>query len=472
MVLLFGDWGVNSALTKFIAQYRAEGKKNEVISILGYSLIFKVGLSVLLTLVMFFLSDFLASYVLQKPEATSLVQVSCLMFLGNQLYNTCWSIFLGFEEARYNALIQVLFSALKTPLAVLLVLLGWKSFGAMVGLSLSYLVAGIFGIVVVLLISSSLFKRRDSEQTMKFKETMGIVIGFGLPLAILSIISGFGSQFYNFLMARYASAESIGNFGVASTFTVLVNFITFPVVHILLPTFSKLTGEESREGLEIAFRASVKYVSFIVLPATVGVIVLSQPLVGILFGEQYNQAPLFLALTSVGSLLCCLGSLSAGSLLSSQGETKAVLVIGLFTMTIGVPLGLALIPYFGVIGFILTNLFTQTIGTLLNIYWIHKLKFRGWINQSARTFVASFSMGIFVWITINMLRIWAGVNNNMIILIVGFIVGLLSYMLLLPLMKGIELRELEVIKDIFGRFGYLKPIIQIPYIIMEKIVQK
>jgi O-antigen/teichoic acid export membrane protein len=93
-ILLFGDWGVNTALTKFIAQYRAEGKKEgQIASIVKSSLIFKVGLSLALSSLLFCLSDFWAGFVLEKPEVAVLVQVSSLMFLGSQLYSTCWSIF-------------------------------------------------------------------------------------------------------------------------------------------------------------------------------------------------------------------------------------------------------------------------------------------------------------------------------------------------------------------------------------------
>jgi len=61
-------------------------------------------------------------------------------------------------------------------------------------------------------------------------------------------------------MARYSSAESIGNYGVASNFIVLISFVTFPVTNILFPAFSKMTSAEARMGLETAFKASIKYV--------------------------------------------------------------------------------------------------------------------------------------------------------------------------------------------------------------------
>ena len=471
MILNFGEWGVSSAFVKYIAQYKAEGRKEDVNSVLRSGLAFNIGLGIILMSATFFLSDFLAGFVLQKPEAALLVRVSCFMVLGSQLYDICWSTFLGFGTMRYNALMQILFSTLKALLTTLLVLLGLKSSGAAMGSSFGSLATGIIGTSIVFFALYNPLRKMNLESSMDFSEALRVMLRFGFPLAIISIITGFGSQFYSFQMARYSSTFSIGNYGVALTFTVFVSFITFPLSNILFPTFSKMSLAEAREGLEVAFRTSIKYVSYLVLPVTVGVMALSQPLISLLFGEKYNAAALFLILSSVGNLFYGLGSLSMNSLLSSQGETNMVFKIGLLIMIVGIPSSLILIPYFGVIGFIVTNLIVQAAGTLMYIYWIKKLfKFKMWINQSARTYFAAFTMGALVWVTISALRLWVGINNEGILLGTGFLIGLSSYFLLLPLTGGIELTDLENIKVIFGKSGFLSTIVNILYVSLRKII--
>jgi len=471
MLLLFGDWGLNSALTKFIAQYRAEGKEQNIVSILQCGLVLKLGFGIILTFLTFLLSDFLAVYVLQKPEASLLVKVSCLMVLGTQLYNTSWSTFLGFETMKYNAFMQVLFTILKALLAPLLVFLGFGALGAVAGLSLGILAAGLVGILIIFFALYRSLRKTRSEGSMGFMETMRMMLGYGFPLAVIGIIGGFGGQLYSFLMARYSSTFSVGNYGVASTFLVFVGFITFPVSNVLFPVFSKMSGSEGREGLEVAFRASVRYVSFLMLPAAVGVMAVSQPLIGVLFGGEYSLAPLFLILLSVGSLFCGLGSLSMGSLLSSQGETWTVFRIGLLTMVVGLPLSFILIPRFGVLGFIVNGLITQAVSTILYIFSVRRLfKFKMWVGQSVRTYVAAFTMGGLVWVTLIVLRLWVGIYNDIILLGAGCLVGFFSYLLLLPLIGAIERADLESLNDVFGMFGRLKPIFGILFVIMMRVV--
>lgn len=471
MMMLFGDWGVNAALTKYIAQYRAEERENIVALVLHAGLIFKIGVGVILTSLTFLLFDFLTGFILQKPEAALLVKVSCLMVLGNQLYNTSWSTFQGFETLKYSALMQVLFAVLKALLAPLLVLLGFKALGAVVGASLGKLAVGVAGVSIVFISLYRPLRKVDSDDSMDFMGAMRMMLRYGFPLAVISIIGGLKGKLYSFLMARYSSTSSIGNYGVASTFMVLVAFITFPVGNVLFPAFSKMSGLKARKDLEVAFRASVKYVSLLVLPVTVGVMALSQHLIGVLFGGEYSLAPLFLVLLSVGSLYCGLGSLSMGSLLSSQGETRAMLRIGLLTMAIGVPLSFILIPRLGVLGFIVNTLISQAVANTLHVYWVKKLfKFKMWIGQTVKTYAAAFTMGGLVWAILTIMRLWGGINNDGILLGSGFLVGAFSYLLLLPLIGAIELKELDHLNAIFGKFVPLTPIINILFIFMKKMV--
>jgi len=470
MLLLFGDWGLNSALTKYIAQYRAEGKEQSIALILRCGLILKLGFGIILTSLTFLLSDFLALYVLQKPEASLLVKVSCIIVLGTQLYNTSWSTFLGFETMKFNAFMQVLFTILKALLAPLLVLLGFGALGAVAGSGLGYLAAGLGGILIIFFALYRSLRKTSSEGSMGFMEAMRVMLRYGFPLAIIGIIGGFGGQFYSFLMARYSSTFSVGNYGVASTFLVFVGFITFPISNVLFPMFSKMSGSEGRGGLEVAFRASVRYVSFLMLPAAVGVMAVSQPLIGVLFGDEYSLAPLFLVLLSVGSLFCGLGSLSMDSLLASQGKTWIICRNSLLTMVVGLPLSFILIPRFGVLGFIVNSLITQVVSTILSIYSVRRLfKYKMWIGQSGRTYVAAFTMGGLVWVTLIVLRLWVGIYNDIILLGAGCLVGFFFYLLLLPLIGAIERADLESLNNIFEMFGLLKPIFSIFFVIMMRV---
>jgi O-antigen/teichoic acid export membrane protein len=173
---------------------------------------------------------------------------------------------------------------------------------------------------------------------------------------------------------------------------------------------------------------------------------------------------------SSSGLFCGLGSLSTNNLLLSQGKTKDILKINLLTLVTGIPLSFILIPPFGVIGFIAISLIVQATGTTLYIYWVRKLfKFKIWSSQLVRIYVAALAIGGLVWVISNALRFWIGVNNDEILLGADLFAWLISYLVLLPLTGAIESVDLENINAIFGKSGFLAPVLNILLNFMKRV---
>jgi O-antigen/teichoic acid export membrane protein len=193
-----------------------------------------------------------------------------------------------------------------------------------------------------------------------------------LPLSFSSIFNSFLGQFYNVLIAIYASNFLIGNYAVANNFCVLLTFFTTPIATMLFPAFSKLNANTDKETLKIVFQSSVKYSSLLVIPPTVAVMALASPAVSALFGEKYASAPLFLAMLAINYLLTAVGALSVGNLISGQGETMLFLKLALVNTATGITLAVLLVPSFGVVGLIVTTIFDGVPGLIISLYWIKK----------------------------------------------------------------------------------------------------
>ncbi len=61
IIQIFRDWGMNSAMVKFTAQYRAEGRVDEIRSVYLTGILFEVVVGLALSLFSFFFADFLAT---------------------------------------------------------------------------------------------------------------------------------------------------------------------------------------------------------------------------------------------------------------------------------------------------------------------------------------------------------------------------------------------------------------------------
>ena len=85
LFLLFSGWGIDSALIRFLARYRAEGDRGMIRVLERVALLFKFGVGGVLSLALFLSADFLAAVLLRRPGAGGLVRLASLLVLFQSL---------------------------------------------------------------------------------------------------------------------------------------------------------------------------------------------------------------------------------------------------------------------------------------------------------------------------------------------------------------------------------------------------
>ena len=351
LIGVFRDWGISSAIIKFGAQYKSEGKNDNIRSILVSALLFEIIIGIILFLFSFLISGFLATNVYNRPQISFLMQISSSLILTGAIIATAQGAFTGIEKMELNSLTMVIQSVLKTALVAGLVIIGMGTLGAVTGAVISSLLAA----VASLFLLRMLYRLHVQAPMYKLNivANIKILLKFGLPLSGYFILGALLPQFYNIILPIYTSDTVIGNYSVANNFVVLITFFATPITTVMFPAFSKLNAHKDGETLRNVYKFSIKYASLLVIPAAFMVIALSQPAVSTLFGNKYSDAPLFLALLAIGYVITAVGNLSNGNLINGQGETKFMLKMSLLMAAIGFPLGLVLISNFGVLGLIL-----------------------------------------------------------------------------------------------------------------------
>ena len=182
------------------------------------------------------------------------------------------------------------------------------------------IIAGLIGLALVWTQYKNLPKLNNVKLEIKaYTKTM---LAYGTPLSLSTIISGFQSQYYVFLLPIFyvTNNSAIGNYGIASTFVVLIAFFATPITTMLFPAFSKLNPQKDKETLQNVYQFSIKYASLLVVPVAALVMCLAEPAVSTLFGKTYSTAPLFLALLAIIYIFTAFGSLSTGQLHSTVKE--------------------------------------------------------------------------------------------------------------------------------------------------------
>ena len=458
------DWGINSAMTRFVAKYRSENKTAKVKAILSAGVLFELTLGLSLSLVSFILSDFMATHFLQRPDIAPLIRIASFTVLGEALLTAAQSIFTGYERMEFHSITLIVQSALKAVLSLLFVIIGLGVFGAVIGTTIAALTSGL---ISTLLLYIALYKNTEkfTKEKSAIIENVKTMFKYGLPLSISAILNGLVTQFQNFLVAIYVINQLIGNYSVATNFAVLITFFATPITTMLFPAFSKLNMQKEKEMLGNVFKFSVKYAALLVVPATTLVIVLAQPAIFTLFGEKYTEAPLYLSLCAMTYLFSAFGSLSVGALINSQGKTKANLKLTLVTLATALPLSTFLIPSYGITGLIITALVSRFPSTVIGLWWIKRhLAAKINFSSSAKILLASTLAAIITYMTLLQLS-----QSSWIVLITGTLIFLTTYIVAAPLMGAINKTDTQNLKEMLKELGPIAPIFTLPLYLLERL---
>ena len=454
LISVFRDWGINSALIRYTAQYTSENQIIRTKKILVTSLIFEVIAGVVLTIISFFLS-FLFANLYQLAAITPLIQIASFTILVNALLAVAQAAFIGLDRMELNSITLIIQSIVKVVLIISLVILGLGVLGAVVGYTVAFLIAGVTGTLLLWVLQKRLPSQSPSLETSRkitrteIKENTKTLLKYGVPLSIGGIIAAFQTQFYTILMGVFATTNGVGNYSVASTFVVLISFFASPIGMALFPAFSKLEVGRDHEVLKSVFQFSVKYATLLVVPVVAIVMALSGPAISTLFGNKYDSAPLFLALLAINYLFTAFGSLSIGNLLNSQGKTRFVMGLSIIGAAIGFPLSLILATQSGVVGIIVASIIAGIPGTIVSLYWINK-HYRMAIDwsSSAKILFSSALAGGVAYAVQSLLNF-----SSLIALVVGvatFLVVFMPSMLIIGTLNHLDIENMRQMTSSLG----------------------
>jgi O-antigen/teichoic acid export membrane protein len=465
MVNLFRDWGTGSAMTKYIAQYRASNDVQNLNNVVSAVLTFQVMTGLVLSLVSFLTADFLALYIFHRPELTALISVVSITVFANSLIGVCQSAFVGFEEMKLNSGTVIVQATVKSVATPLLVYFGFGALGATLGYTLSFLAGGIVGLALLYFLVLVSIRRRVKTNKPDTRATLRTMLLFGVPLSVSSILQGFVGQFYGFMMAIYCSNVMIGNFQSATQFSVILTFFSVPISTVLFPVFAKVDLHTEPDLVRTVFSSSIKYTAILLVPTTMAMMVLSKPIIGTLFGDKWLYATFFLALNVIGNLLCTIGSLSIGAFLIGIGETKTLLKLGLLVLLVGIPLAFVLIPLYGIVGVILGNTLAGSAGVFWTLWWVWKhYKMKPDFTSSIRILVASAFAAIVTYLLLNSSNF-----ADLINLVIGGATFLAAYVILGPALGAITSEDIHNLREMLSGLGIVSRIINIPLILAEKV---
>jgi len=180
------------------------------------------------------------------------------------------------------------------------------------------------------------------------------------------------------MVGAMISPTASGAFNVAVRITNLVDIPTNAVATIVFPQSAMRIETEGKEAIKYLYEKSVGVLLAILIPAVLFLFLISDYVVYVIVGNNYDDAVSLLHVTLLYSLLIPYGR-QVGTILDSIGKTRVTFFIVLATASVNIGLNYPMIAYFGVMGAAYASLVAAIFG-----FFIAKIILRKELNIRLR----------------------------------------------------------------------------------------
>ena len=356
MVGVITAFGTDMLLTKEIARDPERTPR-----LFGSALVLRFGLFVIGYAVTIALL-----YLLRYPVDT--ITVVCLVGIAN-LIRQCIAVaqasLQGLERMEFSALAEIVGNALYTLLGIILLLMGWS----------------IYAIAALLILTASV---NLAIQLFFLNRLYTLRLNFAWAPARALVQEGWPYLLSSFFLVAYLQVDilaisafvdeaAIGWYGAASR--LFGTFLFIPTVYITaaFPVFARMFVDD-QSGLNRLISKSFDSLLLLSVPIGFGLMVIANPLVRLIFGEEFANSGPILAVFGLVVILTYQNILIGRFLISMDRQNAWTWVMAVATVAT-VPLDMVLIPWCqttfgngglgGAFSFVITELGMLVVGLIL-----------------------------------------------------------------------------------------------------------
>jgi len=446
-MVAIADLGMTPALTRYSAILRAEDKPLQLASILrtGFSIKLLTGFLFLIASIMF--SGELATWLLNRPEVTAYLTLASTLILFQAMFSASTSSLIGLNKMGEVSLMMVTQSVIRTFASPILILVGLSVLGAILGHVFSFLVAASLGVLFVFLKHYEGLKKNSEEENAKLENPSLTMIKYGFPAYLAALLATLLAQYQNLVLAYFTSNTEIGNFNASVNFSALINLIAFPILTVLFPAFAGIDPKRDNDSLKRMFTLTVKYSSFLLVPSSLFVAILSKEFISLTYGSRYASAPLYLSLYMGIFLLTGLGYLILGNVFNGIGETRITMNMALITVLAFLPTAPLMTRILQVRGLIIALIASTLLGVVYGLIKASKkYGVRIDVQSEWRIYLAAGIASAPVLAIVSMPDLTAFTR-----IVVGGLLYLLAYLTAVALIKAIQKQDVANLSQILSR---------------------
>lgn len=272
-------------------------------------------------------------------------------------------------------------------------------------------------------------------QMPRSTQEYGPLLKQALPFAALAVLVAISFRIDSLMLGFYESTTAVGEYSAAYRIFEILLIVPAIFAGVLLPTTSARLHSDKASAHSLTMIA-IRYFTYLCFPLAVGIALLAEPLINLVYGDKFPGSVVALQLMSFTLIPTYIASITA-NVIHASSRPQHNTYIALFNVIVNVSLNLLLIPIFSLRGAAIAGLATQVLGLVIATILIsrHVFVLPYW-REIWRPILASLAMAAFMLLFLN---IWL-----LPIYILLYVVALYS-------LRGFSKRDQDILREALPR---------------------
>ncbi|MBR4109663.1 MAG: flippase [Oscillospiraceae bacterium] len=360
------DMGMNGAITRFVAEYRAKKDLASEEQLITYAIKRKFRNLIFVFIVLVLAAKPIATFWLKDTQSYPYVYLISLTCAFSLFVGAMRAIIQGRQEYEKYFISVVSWNFVWCAVIVIMFLTNKMTIAASI-------IAGAVSGLVNLILCTKLIGYNPKNAVRKSSISPDVKSKFntfGNWMVIWSVFALLQSRADIFLLATFTTPEQVSYYDIASKLIKPVLMVVSAYAQVLNPQFASM---DTREKLNKQIASVIKFIA--VISALIGVaIVVVGPAVKLVFGNKYNDA-IFPAQLLLFAIIFYVWTVPFNSALYAINKPEVFAFAALLGLIVTVVGDIFLLPSLGAVGAAITYIAAQVVG-LVVAFVAYKLLYR------------------------------------------------------------------------------------------------
>ncbi len=359
-IVLFSKLGIARSTARYIAKYK-ETDPRQIPHILRFSFKLNILTITIVCLILLFFNESIARIV-GEPELVPFLIAGVFYIIGLTLSFYIRVILQGFEDIKASGAVEAVEKILILFFALGFVVLGFGAYGALAGYIIGFLFSAMVGSLYIYRTYFEWSKQSSKEPGLRRR-----IIEYSIPITVTNSSNVLSKRIDIVLVGFFIGPTAVAFYTLGKQ---IIEFVETPISALgftLSPTYETQKSKGNDEIAARIYEESLLYGFIFYIPAAAGLILVSEPLVKYIFGNEYFGAVPVLQILAIFAIFRAITKLTSTGL-DFLGQARRRAIIKSITSVINVAGNIILIPVMGVVGAAITTVVTHAIYALACFY--------------------------------------------------------------------------------------------------------